>query len=55
MLSVQVGRVVATMWRSSWLRLKFFEVEARFPEGAGEVPAPAVAYIAQQVKVPAEE
>ncbi|MFF2789098.1 DUF4158 domain-containing protein [Streptomyces sp. NPDC058049] len=37
------------------LLLKFFEVEARFPEGAGEVPAPAVAYVAQQVKVPAEE
>ncbi|MFD9434171.1 DUF4158 domain-containing protein [Streptomyces sp. NPDC060002] len=35
--------------------LKFFEVEARFPESAGEVPAPAVAYVAQQVKVPAEE
>jgi hypothetical protein len=37
------------------LLLKFFEVEARFPENAGEVPAPAVAYVAQQVKVPAEE
>jgi hypothetical protein len=35
------------------LLLKFFEVEARFPENAGEVPAPAVAYVAQQVKVPA--
>ncbi|MFE2595599.1 DUF4158 domain-containing protein [Streptomyces sp. NPDC059396] len=37
------------------LLLKFFEVEARFPENAEEIPAPAVAYVAQQVKVPAEE
>nr|WP_214662244.1 DUF4158 domain-containing protein [Streptomyces polyasparticus] len=37
------------------LFLKFFEVEARFPESAGEVPAPAVSYLAQQVKVPTEE
>ncbi|MFJ4429050.1 DUF4158 domain-containing protein [Streptomyces bobili] len=37
------------------LFLKFFEVEARFPENAGEIPALAVAYVAQQVKVPAEE
>lgn len=35
--------------------LKFFEVEARFPETAGEVPAAAVGYVAQQVKVPAQE
>ncbi|GAA0699904.1 Tn3 family transposase [Kitasatospora atroaurantiaca] len=35
--------------------LKFFEVEARFPESAEEVPDAAVAYLAQQVKVPAEE
>ncbi|MER6196656.1 DUF4158 domain-containing protein [Streptomyces sp. NPDC001586] len=35
--------------------LKFFEVEARFPEDPGEIPAPAVSYVAQQVKVPAEE
>ncbi|MFE0062272.1 DUF4158 domain-containing protein [Streptomyces sp. NPDC059003] len=35
--------------------LKFFEVEAWFPEDAGEVPAPVVPYLAQQVKVPAEE
>lgn len=34
------------------LLLKFFEVEARFPESAGEVPAAAVEYVAQQVKVP---
>jgi hypothetical protein len=34
--------------------LKFFEVEARLPEDPGEVPAPVVAYVAQQVKVPAE-
>lgn len=37
------------------LLLKFFEVEARFPENAREVPTPAVAYVAQQVKVPAEQ
>ncbi|MEU0007820.1 DUF4158 domain-containing protein [Streptomyces sp. NPDC006314] len=37
------------------LLLKFFEVEARFPESAGEVPAPAVVYVAQQVRVPAEQ
>ncbi|MFD9286416.1 DUF4158 domain-containing protein [Streptomyces mirabilis] len=37
------------------LLLKFFEVEARFPEDAGEIPTPAVSYAAQQVKVPAEE
>ncbi|WKK27809.1 DUF4158 domain-containing protein (plasmid) [Streptomyces olivoreticuli] len=37
------------------LLLKFFEVEARFPEDAGEVPAAAVGYVAQQVKVPAGE
>ncbi|WUH57365.1 DUF4158 domain-containing protein [Streptomyces sp. NBC_00442] len=29
-------------------------MEARFPESAGEVPAAAVEYVAQQVKVPAE-
>ncbi|MFE4777824.1 hypothetical protein [Streptomyces sp. NPDC056713] len=31
--------------------LKFFEVEARFPETDREVPAPAVGYVAQQVKL----
>ncbi|MCX4679424.1 DUF4158 domain-containing protein [Streptomyces sp. NBC_01433] len=36
------------------LLLKFFEVEARFPESAKEMPAAAVEYVAQQVKVPAE-
>ncbi|MEE1836194.1 DUF4158 domain-containing protein [Streptomyces sp. SP17KL33] len=36
------------------LLLKFFEVEARFPESAQEVPTAAVEYVAQQVKVPAE-
>ncbi|MFJ4206171.1 DUF4158 domain-containing protein [Streptomyces sviceus] len=36
------------------LLLKFFEVEARFPESAQEVPIAAVEYVAQQVKVPAE-
>lgn len=34
--------------------LKFFEVEARFPETVKEMPAAAVEYVAQQVKVPAE-
>ncbi|MCW2916855.1 MAG: transposase [Actinomycetia bacterium] len=37
------------------LLLEFFEVEARFPEAAGDMPAAAVAYVAQQVKVPAVE
>ncbi|MFJ3933011.1 DUF4158 domain-containing protein [Streptomyces sp. NPDC090029] len=37
------------------LLLKFFEVEARFPEDAGEIPVPAVSYVAQQVRVAAEE
>lgn len=36
------------------LLLKFFEVEARFPESAEDVPAAAVAYVAQQVNVPTE-
>jgi len=35
--------------------LKFFEVEARFPEAAREVPAAAVEYVAQQVKVSADQ
>ena len=34
--------------------LKFFEVEGRFPRHAGEVPKPALAYLAGQLKVPAE-
>lgn len=37
------------------LLLKFFEVEARFPENSGGIPVPAVSYVAQQVKVAAEE
>ncbi|SLJ60856.1 Tn3 family transposase [Mycobacteroides abscessus] len=37
------------------LVLKSFEIEARFPKEAGEFPAAAVAYVAEQVKVdPAE-
>jgi hypothetical protein len=36
------------------LMLKFFEVEARFPESAKEMPTAAVEYVAQQVSVPAE-
>jgi hypothetical protein len=35
--------------------LKFFEVEARIPESGREVTAAAVGYVAQQVKVPAEQ
>lgn len=35
--------------------LKFFEAEARFPETDREVPAAAVGYVAQQVKVPADQ
>lgn len=31
--------------------LKFFELEGRFPRHAGEPPPPAVAYVAQQVRV----
>lgn len=33
--------------------LKFFELEARFPRGADELPAQVVAYIAEQVQVDA--
>jgi hypothetical protein len=33
--------------------LKFFEIEARFPRHPGEVPDAAVAYVAEQVGVPA--
>lgn len=34
------------------LLLEFFEVEARHPESVSEIPTPAVAYAAQQVRVP---
>lgn len=37
------------------LLLKFFEIEARFPRYGEEIPAQAVAYVAEQVGVPAEE
>jgi hypothetical protein len=33
--------------------LKYFELEARFPRAAADVPPPAVAYVAEQVDVPA--
>jgi Domain of unknown function (DUF4158) len=33
--------------------LKFFELEGRFPRHAGEVPRPALGYVAAQVKVTA--
>ena len=35
------------------LLLKFFEIEARFPRTADEIPHVAVAYVARQVQVPA--
>ncbi|MGH3905118.1 MAG: DUF4158 domain-containing protein [Pseudonocardiaceae bacterium] len=35
--------------------LKYFELEARFPRHAGEVPRAAVDYVAHQVKVPPEQ
>ena len=35
------------------LLLKFYELEGRFPRHAGEVPKPALGYIAAQVKVAA--
>jgi hypothetical protein len=37
------------------LMLKFFEIEARFPEFVEEFPQPAVEYVAGLVKVPATE
>ncbi|MGW1254669.1 DUF4158 domain-containing protein [Streptomyces sp. NPDC002513] len=37
------------------LMLKFFEIEARFPEFIEEFPPPAVEYVAGLVKVPAAE
>ncbi|WP_327129513.1 Tn3 family transposase [Streptomyces sp. NBC_01727] len=37
------------------LMLKFFEIEARFPEFIEEFPQPAVEYVADLVKVPAAE
>ncbi|TDO47748.1 Tn3 transposase DDE domain-containing protein [Kribbella sp. VKM Ac-2527] len=36
------------------LLLKFFELEARFPRDAGEIPLAAVAYVAEQVRVDAD-
>lgn len=36
------------------LSLKFFELEARFPRHAGEIPQTAVEYVASQVKTEAE-
>lgn len=37
------------------LLLKFFELQARFPAGVEELPSAAVSYIADQVKVDADE
>jgi TnpA family transposase len=36
------------------LLLRFFDLEARFPAHVGELPALAIEYVADQVKVPAE-
>ena len=36
------------------LLLKFFELEARFPRDAGEIPPTAVGYVAEQVRVDAD-
>lgn len=35
--------------------LKFFEIEGRFPRSADELPAAAIAYVAEQVRVDAAE
>ncbi len=37
------------------LLLKFFELEGRFPRGPGELPSPAIEYVAGLVDVPAVE
>jgi hypothetical protein len=37
------------------LLLKFFEIDARFPRQASEVPTAAVSYVAGQVSVPADD
>ncbi|MDQ6776875.1 MAG: DUF4158 domain-containing protein [Actinomycetota bacterium] len=37
------------------LLLKFFELEARFPRDRGKLPATAMAFVAEQVGVPAGE
>lgn len=34
--------------------LKFFEIEARFPRSAAEVPPPAMSYLAEQLKLAPE-
>ncbi|HLI52537.1 MAG TPA: DUF4158 domain-containing protein, partial [Thermomicrobiaceae bacterium] len=36
------------------LLLKFFDLEARFPAHVSELPAAAIEYVTEQVKVPAE-
>lgn len=35
--------------------LKFFQLEARFPEQKNEIPKPVIAYLAKLVDVPGEE
>ena len=37
------------------LMLKFFELEARFPSSAAELPRAAVRYVAEQVNVDADQ
>jgi len=41
--------------RLGFALLQFFEMEARFPTSAAELPAAAVAYVASQVDVVAEK
>jgi hypothetical protein len=49
-----VGNKSGTTRLGFALLLKFFEIDARFPRHAGEVPPAAMAYVAGQVRVPAE-
>ena len=50
-----VGNKTGTTRLGFALSLKFFELEARFPRHAGEIPRPAAHYVASQVKVGPEE
>ncbi|MGH3984393.1 MAG: DUF4158 domain-containing protein [Pseudonocardiaceae bacterium] len=56
-LGVWIVGMTGRWWATSpappgWgLLLKFFELEARFPKGADELPAQAVAYVDEQVQV----
>ncbi len=46
-----VGNKTAATRLGFAVLLKFFEIEARFPQQASEVPPAAVDYVAEQVKV----